>query len=89
MFDIPHVLFLLIVSPSFIGCAAQRNVTLDDTDPAIVYSPKEKWGLSAGTNLDAGGAHMLTEDITAVATLVFNGEDSSIRKTPFVFRPRR
>jgi plastocyanin len=60
----------------FLPAEGQHNVTLDDQDPAIVYAPAGAWLRSANNSLDYGGAHMLTQNSAATATLNFTGEYS-------------
>ncbi|KAJ7476641.1 hypothetical protein FB451DRAFT_1033086, partial [Mycena latifolia] len=49
-----------------------RNVTLDDNDPAIVYSLG--WNVSHGNNsLDFGGSLHFSDNATASASLTFRG----------------
>lgn len=49
-----------------------RNVTLDDSDSAIVYSAG--WNVSSGTNsLDFGGSLHFSDSSTASATFTFRG----------------
>ncbi|KDR84488.1 hypothetical protein GALMADRAFT_133773 [Galerina marginata CBS 339.88] len=55
------------------GVWAERNVTVDDQDPSIVYSPAGAWALSANNSLDFGFAHMLTQNATATAVFQFTG----------------
>ncbi|KIM38675.1 hypothetical protein M413DRAFT_447636 [Hebeloma cylindrosporum] len=57
----------------FLRVRAQRNVTLDDQDLAIVYAPAGAWSRSADNSLDYGGAHMLTQNPAATATFNFTG----------------
>lgn len=52
---------------------ADQNVTVDDQDPSILYSPPGAWGLSANSSLDFGGAHMLTQNPNATAVFKFTG----------------
>ncbi|KAF8646481.1 hypothetical protein AX16_007193 [Volvariella volvacea WC 439] len=65
-------LFLLSIA-CFQAVEAQRNVTIDDIDARINYQPREAWYLSAPTELNAGGAHMLTSTPGASATFTFKG----------------
>ncbi|KAF8076981.1 hypothetical protein FPV67DRAFT_1715941 [Lyophyllum atratum] len=68
----PHLLFFLSISwLDVVLC--RHNVTIDDQDPSIAYVPRQSWVLSANSNLNAGGAHMLTQDMTATATFTFTG----------------
>ncbi|PPR04849.1 hypothetical protein CVT24_007237 [Panaeolus cyanescens] len=58
---------------------AQRNVTVDDWESSISYSPPGAWTMSANTSLDFGGAHMLTQNPSATAVFNFTGEpDNSV-----------
>ena len=50
-----------------------HNVTVDDQSPLITYSPPSSWILSNPNDLDAGGAHTLTQDKAATATFTFTG----------------
>lgn len=52
---------------------ADQNVTVDDQDPSIVYSPPGAWALSANSSLDFGGAHMLTQNPNGTAVFNFTG----------------
>jgi len=70
--------FLLISCRSIVH--GRHNVTVDDQDPLIIYTPAASWNLSAPSTLDAGGAHMLTVDKTATATLTFTGTVSLLPK---------
>ncbi|KAF9463646.1 hypothetical protein BDZ94DRAFT_1258190 [Collybia nuda] len=67
-----HLLILSSLA-RFSSVYARHNVTVDDRDPAIVYAPPGAWTLSANNSLNAGGAHMLTQNPTATATLTFTG----------------
>ncbi|KJA20992.1 hypothetical protein HYPSUDRAFT_68122 [Hypholoma sublateritium FD-334 SS-4] len=55
------------------GAAAQQNITIDDTNPAIAYAPAGAWVVSANSSLDFGGAHMLTQNPNGTATFNFTG----------------
>jgi len=57
----------------FLQVFAQKNVTVDDKDSAIVYAPAGAWVPSASNSLDYGGAHTLTQNATATATFNFTG----------------
>ncbi|KAJ6485210.1 hypothetical protein DFH09DRAFT_949191 [Mycena vulgaris] len=49
-----------------------RNVTLDDNDPAIIYSPG--WNVSQGNNsLDFGGSLHFSDNSSVSASLTFRG----------------
>ncbi|TEB32140.1 hypothetical protein FA13DRAFT_1731879 [Coprinellus micaceus] len=73
----PVHLLVLVVSilscSSSVAAQAQRNVTVDDEDPSIVYQPAEEWFVSANSSLDFGHAHMLTQNPNATATFNFTG----------------
>ncbi|KAF5369686.1 hypothetical protein D9615_010162 [Tricholomella constricta] len=49
---------------------ALHNVTVDDSNPSIVYSPFDSWTRTGGSET---GGHMLTEDPIATATFTFEG----------------
>ncbi|KAF9443981.1 hypothetical protein P691DRAFT_839307 [Macrolepiota fuliginosa MF-IS2] len=66
-----HVLFLL-ASYYIVGSVAQRNVTIDDTDKAIVYTNSD-WSASTDSTLDYNGTLHLTNDDAALATFTFTG----------------
>ncbi|KAF5369706.1 hypothetical protein D9615_010177 [Tricholomella constricta] len=65
------VLFLSILWLKLVHC--RHNVTIDDLDPSIVYNPRASWVLSSQSSLNVGGAHMLTQDMSATATFTFTG----------------
>ena len=52
---------------------AAVNVTIDDQDSSITYSPPGAWSKSAPSNLDLGGAHMLSQNPNATASFNFTG----------------
>ena len=60
------------------GAAAQQNITIDDTNPAIAYAPAGAWVVSAHSSLDFGGAHMLTQNPNGTATFNFTGARNAI-----------
>ncbi|KAJ3570642.1 hypothetical protein NP233_g4263 [Leucocoprinus birnbaumii] len=66
-----YVVFLLVVQFFVRSLAQQLNVTVDDTDPSIVYGPN--WGASNPSSLDAGGTHHLSDDPNAIAQFTFTG----------------
>ena len=71
-----HLLIPILFSwVLFLRVDAQKNVTLDDVDPAIVYAPRGVWSPPDNeTNLlDYGGTHMYANDPEATATLNFMG----------------
>ena len=49
------------------------NVTVDDTDPSIIYSPAGAWGESDPSPLDFGGTHKLTTT-NGTASFTFTGK---------------
>ncbi len=65
------VLFFL-AAHLIVGAVAQRNITVDDTDPLITYTGT--WSLSSPSELDQGGAHHLAEDDASSASFTFTGE---------------
>lgn len=67
------VLQLFAVLWFTISAMAQQNITVDDTNPAIVYAPPGAWLLSANSSLDIGGAHMLTQNPNGTASFTFTG----------------
>ncbi|RDB19845.1 hypothetical protein Hypma_013131 [Hypsizygus marmoreus] len=66
-----HVLLVTILC--FALVQGLHNVTVDDPDPSIIYTPATSWSQSANNSLNAGGAHKLTQDPTATATFTFTG----------------
>lgn len=50
-----------------------HNVTIDDSDPSIIYQPPDSWETSVYDVLDAGGRHHLTSDPDATASFTFTG----------------
>jgi hypothetical protein len=71
----PLLLFLLVqchyLSPTV---RAEANVTVDDGDSRITYSPSSAWRKSEQTQLNYGGSHMLTQNPNATAVFNFTGE---------------
>ena len=68
------ILFIILLGSLFIThpVNALKNVTVDDQDPRIIYSPNTSWTFIDGPDLDAGGSHMLAEDDPgATATITF------------------
>src|ERR1700710_721814 len=54
----------------------QRNVTVDDNDPSIIYQPNvDQWGATNTNSLDfgPGETHHLTSDAGATAIFGFTG----------------
>lgn len=68
-FPLVFILIAALASQSISG----TNVTVDDQESSITYSPASSWLLSAPNSLDFGGAHRLTQDPTATATINFTG----------------
>ncbi|KAH9483673.1 hypothetical protein JR316_0003143 [Psilocybe cubensis] len=66
-------ILLFMISSVLPGAHANQNVTVDDQDPSISYSPQGAWGLSANSSLDIGGAHMLTQNPNGTAVFRFTG----------------
>lgn len=75
VFNMYPALLALFLTIRGLSTSAQtlRNVTVDDTNPAITYEPEDQWFLSAASNLNVGGAHMLTSSPGATATFRFTG----------------
>jgi hypothetical protein len=71
---------LLIVAYTFnlTTVFAAVNVTVDDNDSSIVYSPPGAWLPSAPNALDFSGAHMLTQNASATASFNFTGMFSQV-----------
>ncbi|KAF9477854.1 hypothetical protein BDN70DRAFT_809947 [Pholiota conissans] len=70
----PTKLFLFLIWCCFLSAVnADFNITLDDSDPLIVYDPPTSWTQSSSNDLDFDGHHMLTDDPSATATLTFTG----------------
>ncbi|KAJ7733662.1 hypothetical protein B0H16DRAFT_1328049 [Mycena metata] len=68
------LLLLLLTIPLFFHFAsALINVTIDDTDPAIVYQGSWEASSTHLSSLDYGGSHTVSGDSTASATLTFTG----------------
>ena len=63
------VFFLFLVIYVF----AAENVTVDDQNPSIIYSPPRAWSESAPSTLDLGGSHKLTQNPNATASFNFTG----------------
>ena len=77
------MIFHAVVCASLLAClvcgaAAQQNITIDDTNPAIAYAPAGAWVVSANSSLDFGGAHMLTQNPNGTATFNFTGARNAI-----------
>ena len=78
-FSLTHLIlrlfFLLVVGYiSTVSAAVNLNVTIYYNDSSISYSPPGAWNLSAPSNLDLGGAHMLTQNPNATASFNFTGK---------------
>ncbi|KAG7442438.1 uncharacterized protein BT62DRAFT_382540 [Guyanagaster necrorhizus] len=70
-----HSLFLFVTLSSFAlrSHGAGRNVTIDDTDPMIVYTGTWDASNSHISTLDFNGSHALSSDPSASATVIFTG----------------
>ncbi|KIM38681.1 hypothetical protein M413DRAFT_447638 [Hebeloma cylindrosporum] len=67
--QMPFLFYLL-----FLGAVqALRNVTIDDNDDSITYSPSSSWNETDFDELNIGGRHMVTSDTSATATFTFTG----------------
>ena len=78
-FSLTHLIlrlfFLLVVGYiSTVSAAVNLNLTIYYNDSSISYSPPGAWNLSAPSNLDLGGAHMLTQNPNATASFNFTGK---------------
>jgi hypothetical protein len=72
------ILFLVVYTLNISTTVfAAVNVTIDYQDSSIAYSPPGAWSQSAPSNLDLGGAHMLTQNPNATASFNFTGKFSS------------
>jgi hypothetical protein len=74
------LLWLLFVQCHFHSATtvrAEANVTVDDGDTRITYSPPGAWKKSAETQLNYGGSHMLAQNPNATAVFNFTGESGS------------
>lgn len=69
------LLFIFLIF-SATNCTAV-NVTVDDGDQRIIYSPTGAWTRSAQSSLNYGGSHMLTQNASATAVFSFSGEQES------------
>jgi hypothetical protein len=56
---------------------AEANVTVDDGDSRITYSPPGAWRKSEQTQLNYGGSHMLSQNPNATAVFNFTGESET------------
>jgi hypothetical protein len=75
----PLVLLFLVVRTLNLSTAfAAVNVTINDNDSSITYSPPGAWSQSAPNTLDFSGAHMLTQNPNATASFNFTGKFSSV-----------
>ncbi|KAJ7088500.1 hypothetical protein B0H15DRAFT_780660 [Mycena belliarum] len=63
----------LLLHALAVGVAGLLNVTIDDTDPAIVYTGVWEPSSTLMSSLDYGGTHTLSADTNAKATLKFTG----------------
>ncbi|KAF9063325.1 hypothetical protein BDP27DRAFT_241404 [Rhodocollybia butyracea] len=72
MFVPSHLLLALVLFRALESTLADRNITIDDNDGAIKYSPG--WSVSSGFNaLDYQGSHHLTDNKSATANFTFTG----------------
>ena len=74
-------LFILFLQSHFhsMTVRAEANITVDDGDSRIIYSPPGAWTKSAQTQLDYGGSHMLSQNPNATAIFNFIGESGGKR----------
>ena len=66
--------FVSIASTFLLGVVSGqvlRNITVDDTDPAITYMGP--WGIGSGDSDSYGGAHRWANQSGAYATFSFTG----------------
>lgn len=68
-----HCLLLLLLFSYLTTVHAEANVTVDDGDSRIIYSPPGAWSRSVQMPLDYGGSHMLTQNPNATAVFNFTG----------------
>ncbi len=68
-----HCLLLLLLFSYLTTVHAEANVTVDDGDSKIIYSPPGAWSRSMQMPLDYGGSHMLTQNPNATAVFNFTG----------------
>jgi len=82
---LPTALFMMIL-PTFVSVASAfllgvvngqvlRNITVDDNDPAIIYTGS--WGLGSGDSDSYGDAHRWANQSGAYATFSFTGNSPS------------
>lgn len=67
------IYLLLVLNITFRVVSSIHNVTVDDADLSIVYTPPASWTTSANNGLNIGGAHKLTQDMNANASFTFTG----------------
>ncbi|KAF8888149.1 hypothetical protein CPB84DRAFT_1473740 [Gymnopilus junonius] len=67
------LIFTLLLDRSLSGALAEQNVTIDDQNPSIVYSPPGAWTVSTNSSLDFGGSHTLAQNPNATALFNFTG----------------
>ena len=67
---------LLVFVALLLGCGvlATHNVTIDDTDPSIVYSGAWVPDSELTNTLACGGSHRFSNDSSATATWQFTGQ---------------
>jgi hypothetical protein len=51
-----------------------RNITVDDTDPAITYRGSTTWNNGTGETDSYGGGHRSSTEAGASATFTFTGK---------------
>ncbi|KAF7344279.1 hypothetical protein MVEN_01719300 [Mycena venus] len=66
-------LFLLPLPLFFHVAGALLNVSIDDTDPSIMYGGQWEGSSTIRSSLDYGGGHAVSTDSSASATLTFTG----------------
>ena len=71
------LLQVLLIYNLNVTVLALENVTVDDPNPSITYSPRGAWAESSPNTLDFGGTHMLTSNPSATASFNFTGGFSS------------
>lgn len=66
-------LLLLIYLFCLRAVHALHNVTVDDNENSITYSPPSSWNETDFDVLNIGGRHMVTSDTSATASFTFTG----------------
>ncbi|KAF9443988.1 hypothetical protein P691DRAFT_678465 [Macrolepiota fuliginosa MF-IS2] len=67
-----HYVLFLLAAHYIVGSVAQRNITVDDSDPTM-FQYSNGWSLTAFSSLDYNGTHHLTNHDSALATFTFTG----------------